>query len=154
MRKTLLLTICVLTTSFGAFAQADKSSWANLGTLQTGQKIQILYKDSNGHSGTFLTFSDIAISYRDSAGEHSISKQDVRRVKFMGNSHRFRNTLIGAGVGAGAGAGIGAASWESRGYLGGRGIGAAVGAPLGLLAGVLVGALVPSHTTIYSAHAP
>lgn len=158
MRNIFLLT-CVLGVSCASLAQADQSSWANLSTLYTGQKIQIVDVNSKKHSGAFVTYSDTAISYQD-AGEQTIPKQDVRSVKLMQNKHRLRNTLIGAGVGFGAGAGIGAASYHPQSCpstdficlngIGGRGIPTAIGAVLGLVAGTLVGALLPSHHTIYS----
>jgi hypothetical protein len=94
--------------SYASQAQSDKASWTNLSTLQTGQKIQIVDMNSKKHSGAFLNVSDTAVRYHDNAGDQSIPKQDVRRVKLMENRHRLRNTLIGAGVGAGVGAVIGA----------------------------------------------
>jgi hypothetical protein len=83
-----------------------------LSTLHAGQKIQVVEMNSKKHSGTFVNFSDTAISFQDTAGEQTIPKQDLRRVKLMENKHRLRNTLIGAGVGAGAGTVIGAASFQ------------------------------------------
>lgn len=159
MRNLFLLT-CVLGISCLSWAQADQSSWANLSTLYTGQRIQIVEKDSKKHSGTFVTFNQTAILYQDTAGEQTIPKEAVRRVKLMQNRHRFRNTLIGAGVGAGAGAGIGAASYQKPSCnsteficlsgIGGRGVPTAIGASLGLAVGAVIGALLPSHPTIYS----
>jgi hypothetical protein len=150
----------VLGISCASWAQTDQSSWANLSTLYTGQKIQIVEKDSKKHSGTFVTFNETAILYQDTAGEQTIPKEAVRRVKLMQNRHRLRNTLIGAAVGVGAGAGIGAASYQKPscnnsmafclGGIGGRGIPTAIGATLGLAVGTVVGALLPSHPMIYS----
>jgi hypothetical protein len=106
-----------------------------------------------------VRFSETAISYQETAGEQTIPKQDVRRVKLMENKHRLRNTLIGAGVGTGAGAAIGAASYNKQSCpstnfclsgIGGRGIPTAIGAVVGLVAGTVVGALSPSHQSIYS----
>jgi hypothetical protein len=151
--RNILLLLCVFGMSYAAQAQSDKASWTNLSTLQTGQKIQIVDMKSKKHSGTFLKFSDAAIWYQDSAGDQSIPKQDVGRLRLMENRHRLRNTLIGAGVGAGAGAGIGAGSWEDRGFVGGKGVGAAVGASIGVLTGAAIGALIPTHNTIYSVNA-
>jgi hypothetical protein len=106
--------------------------------------------NSKKHSGAFVNVSDSAITLKDSAGEQSVPRQDVRRVKLTIGNHRLRNTLIGAGIGAGAGAGVTAAGWESHGYLGGKGDGAIVGAVIGGVAGAIVGALLPSHDTVYS----
>jgi hypothetical protein len=131
----------------------------NLNSLLTGQKIQIVETNSKKHSGSFIRFSDTAISYQDNnAGEQSIQRQSVRSVKFMGNVHRLRNTLIGIGVGGGLGAGIGAATYHNNpcpptsfclNGIGGRGLPTAIGAVLGAAGGVIVGALWPSHKMIY-----
>jgi hypothetical protein len=109
MRKIFLL-LFVLGSSWAAFAQTDRASWANLSGLQPGQRIQVVGTTSKKHSGNFVSISDTAISYREANGEQSIPRQDVLSVKLMKNKHRLRNTLIVAGVGAGVGAGIGAAT--------------------------------------------
>jgi len=164
--RNILLLLCVFGMSYASQAQSDKASWKNLSTLQTGQKIQIVDMNSKKHSGAFLKFSDAAIRYQDTAGDQSIPKQDVRRVKLMENRHRIRNTLIGAGVGAGGGAVIGAVanhpcvpnppSQQFPNCLGAnisKGATAGIGAVLGIAAGAVVGALVPTHSTIYSVNA-
>lgn len=152
MRKSLIL-ICVLAMSCVSWAQNSRSSWANVTSLQAGQKIQIVKMNSARHSGTFVKASDTAISYTNAAGEQTIQRPDIRTVKLSKNRHHLRNTLIGAAVGAGAGAAIVAGLWEDRGFVGGKGTGAAVGAALGFIVGAVVGVLVPSHSTIYSAKA-
>lgn len=144
MRKLWIL-VCVLGMPCVVSAQ-----WANLNTLQAGQKIQVV-ENSKKDSGTFLNVSDKGISLQGKSGEQIIQRQDVRSVKLTENKHRLRNTLVGATVGAGAGAGISAAAWEPHGYVGGRGTGAAVGAVIGAVGGAVVGALWPSHETIYKA---
>ena len=156
MRNILLLT-CVLGISCASWAQGDQASWASLSTLHAGQKIQVVEMNSKKHSGTFVNSSDTAISFQDTAGQQTIPKQDVRRVKLMENKHRLRNTLIGAGVGAGAGTVIGAASFQpcspSQSFCIqpiGRGAIAAIGAVVGAVAGAIVGVLLPSHSTIYN----
>jgi len=148
MRKA-LLAFCVLGVSCGAVAQNNQASWASLSGLRAGQNIQVLEANSKKHSGVFESVSDSAISLKDAAGEVSVQKQDVRSVKLMKSDRRLRNSLVGLGVGGGAGAGIGAATWESHGFVGGKGTGAAVCAGLGGLTGLIVGALVPTHETIY-----
>lgn len=150
MRKILFL-ICVFGISCVSLAQTDQASWAKLSALRPGQNIQIIDVTSKKHSAVFTSVSDTSISYRENATEQTTERQNVRSVKLMKNSHRLRNTLIGAGVGAGAGAGITAAAWEDHGFLGSKGAGAAVGAVIGGIGGAIVGALLPSHSTIYSA---
>ncbi len=149
MRRA-LLAFCVLGVSCGAVAQNNQASWARLSGLRAGQNIQVVETNSKKHSGAFERVSDSAISLKDTAGEVSVQRQDVRSVKLMRSDRRLRNTLIGLGIGGGAGAGIGAATWESHGFLGGKGTGVAVCAGLGGLAGLIVGALFPTHSTIYS----
>jgi hypothetical protein len=126
------------------------AQWANLNTLQAGQKIQVV-ENSKKDSGTFLSVSDKDISLQGKSGPQTIQRQSVRSVKLMDNRHRLRNALIGAAVGAGSGAGITAAAWEPHGFVGGRGTGAGVGAVIGAAGGAVVGALRPGHETIYRA---
>lgn len=149
VKRVILFLICLLAIPSASLAQRDQSSWANLSSLQTGQKIEVLDMASKKHRGTFVSVSGTAITYRDSAGEQSIPKQNIRGVQLTANKRRLRNTLIGAGIGAGAGAGITAAAWESNGFLGNKGVGAAVGAVLGGFGGAVVGALLPSHHWVY-----
>jgi hypothetical protein len=157
--RNILLLVCVFGMSSASQAQSDKAPWTNLSTLQTGQKIQIVDGSSKKHSGTFLNASDTAVQYHDNAGDQSIPKQDLRRVKLMENRHRLRHTVIGAGVGAGVGAVIGAAANHpcmSNFCVGAnitRGDTAGIGALVGFLAGAAIGALIPTHSTIYSVNA-
>lgn len=154
MPKILFL-ICVLGMACASWAQTIQASWTNLNALQAGQKIQIIELNSTKHSGTFVNVSDTVISYRGPAGEQTIQKQEVRRVKLMENKHRLRNTLIVGGVGAGVGAGIGAAAFHSCSSQtfciepAGRGAFAGVGAIAGFAGGAIVGVLLPSRKTIY-----
>jgi outer membrane lipoprotein SlyB len=147
--RTILFLICVLALPCASWGQADRASWANLSALQAGQEIQIVEMNATKHSGIFVNVSDAAISCQEAAGNQTIQKQDVRSVRVTDNKHRLRNTLIGAVAGAGAGAGVAAASWENRGFLGGKGVGAEVGAVIGGVVGAVVGVLLPSHSTIY-----
>ncbi len=157
MRRLFVL-FCVFGISCASSAKTDSSSWSNLDMLQSGQNIQVVDIHSKKHFGTFLHVSDAGISYQESAGERTIPKQDVRRVKLMANNHRLRNTLIGGAVGAGAGAGIGAAAFHSCAGEStciqpvGRGATSGIGAVAGLAAGAVVGALLPSHSTVYRAN--
>jgi hypothetical protein len=155
MRKLLFL-ICVVGISCTSWAQTDQTSWTNLSFLYAGQKIQVVDMHSKKHSGIFVNFSETAISYQDAAGQQTIPRHDVRRVKLMENKHRLRNTLIGAGVGAGVGAGIGAAAYQPCSSASfclpsiGRSGTAGIGLVIGFLGGTVVGVLWPSHHTIYS----
>src|ERR1700733_9235209 len=146
MRKIWFL-ICVLAATCTSSAQRGPRSWQNLNTLQAGEKIQVLERNSRKVSGTFLNVSDAAISVQGQAGSQALQRQDVVSVKLMKNKHRLRNAFIGAGIGAGVGAAIGA-SWNN-GFVA-RGVVAAVMAGVILVPGAVVGALMPDHTTIYS----
>jgi hypothetical protein len=150
MRKILVL-VCLIGMSSASWAQNDQS-WANLSALHPGQEIQVIELNSKKHSGTFVSFSETAITLQDIAGGQTIPRQNVRKVKLGPSKRRLRNTLIAAGVGAGAGAGIGAATWENRGFVGGKGVGATVGLAIGFIAGAVVGVLLPAHHTVYSAN--
>jgi hypothetical protein len=150
MRNTLTL-VLFLGISCASIAQSSQASWAQLSGLKPGQKVQIVDTNAKKHSGIFENFSDAAISIREASGEASVQKKDVRSVKLLQSNRRLRHALIGLGIGAGAGAGIGAGTWESHGFLGGKGTGAAVCAVIGGLAGTAVGALLPTHDTVYQA---
>jgi hypothetical protein len=160
MRLT-IIALCVLGMPCLSSAQASPSSWANLSTLQSGQKIQVVQINSNKVSGIFLNVSDSGITLQEKAGQKTIDRPNVRIVRLLKNKHRLRNTLIGAGIGAGAGAGIGAASYRSKcapdstGVVVcgqpffSKGFDAAFGAAVGFVGGAVVGALWPSSEIIY-----
>jgi hypothetical protein len=147
MRKLLFL-ICALVMPCAEWAQGNPASWKNLNMLQPGEKIQVVGMNSKKISGTFLSVSKDAVSLQSKAGQQTIPMENVRSVRLMVAQHRWRNTLIGAGVGAGAGAGIGAATCSS-GCTVGRGAGIGIGAAVGSLPGALAGAVFPTHNTIY-----
>jgi hypothetical protein len=160
--RLLAIAVCVLVIPSVSSAQTDKSSWANLNALQPGQKIQVTRMNLKKDSGRFLNASDTAIILQERSGEQTIQKQDVRAVNLMKNTHRLRNTFIGAAAGAGLGAGIGAATYRPcvpppNSYLFaclfdfGRGPQSAFGATVGLVGGAVTGALWPSHQIIYRA---
>jgi hypothetical protein len=146
MRKIWFL-ICVLAATCTSSAQSGPRSWQNLNTLQAGEKIQVLERNSRKVSGTFLNVSEAAISVQDQAGSQALQRPDVVSVKLMKNKHRLRNAFIGAGVGAGVGGVIGGA-WNN-GFVS-RDVVAGVLAAAFLVPGAVVGALVPDHSTIYN----
>jgi len=160
MRST-IIALCVLGMPCLSSAQAGPSSWANLNTLRSGQKIQVAQMNSKKVSGTFLNVSGSGITLQENAGEKTIAQPDVRLVRLMKNKHRLRNTLIGAGIGAGAGAGIGAASYrqkcapDSTGVVlcgqpfFSKGFDTAFGAAVGFVGGAAAGALWPTNEIIY-----
>jgi outer membrane lipoprotein SlyB len=147
MRKLLFL-ICALVMPCAVWAQSNPASWKSLKMLREGDKIQVIETNSKKISGTFLSVSNDAVSLQSQAGQRTIPIENVRSVRLMVAQHRWRNTLIGAGVGAGAGAGVGAATC-SAGCTVGRGAGIGIGAAVGALPGALAGAFFPTHNTIY-----
>ena len=150
MRKLLIL-IFALAMPCVAFGQTDRSSWANLGALGAGHRIQVVEMNSKKVSGAFVNVTDAGISLQGPGGEQTISRQDVRSVKLMENKHRLRNAAVGAAIGAGAGAGAGAAAGRGNGGFDFTRQGAGIGAGAGAVIGTIVGALLPSHETIYRA---
>jgi hypothetical protein len=160
MMRSLVIAMCALAIPCSSWAQGSLTSWADLNSLQPGQKIQVIQMNSKKDTGTFLDVSDTAIALQEKSGAQTIQKQDVRIVKLMKNTHRLRNTLIGAAAGAGVGAGIGAATYRPckpppGSYLFtclidfGRGPQSAFGAAVGLVGGAVTGALWPSHKILY-----
>ena len=101
--RSILLLIFSSALPCALLAQANQASWSDLSALRKGQKIQVDDTNSKKYFGTFLNVSDAAISTQGNASEQSILRPQVRSVKLMENSHRLRNTLLGAGIGAGAG---------------------------------------------------
>jgi hypothetical protein len=150
MRKTWFL-ICVLGTTCTLRAQTGPAAWQNLNTLQAGQRIQVLERNTRRVSGTFLNVSGAAISVQGEAGSQAIQRQDVLSVKLMKNKHRLRNAFIGAGIGAGVGAVLGGS--VNNGFIS-RGVFAAAVAGICLVPGAVVGALVPDHSMIYKMGSP
>ena len=159
--RSMMMAVFVLILPYLSSAQAAASSWANLSALRAGQKIEVVQMNSKKVSGTFLDVSDTGITLEEKAGEKTIERPDVRRVRLMKNKHRLRNALIGAGIGAGAGAGTGAASYHQKcgpdssgGVICGqpffsKGFDAAFGAAVGFVGGAAVGALWPTSQVIY-----
>ena len=154
--RSLIVALCTLALPFVSSAQADKSSWMNLSTLQPEQKIQVVELTSRKTTGKFSNVTDTAITLHEKSGEKTIQRQDVRTVRLMKNKHRLRNTLIGAGVGAGIGAGIGAASWRPCAcfFPFSRGQQAALLGVVGFVGGAATGALWPTSEIIYRVPAP
>ncbi len=159
LRRSLIIAVFMLVLPWVCLAQKDKSSWANLGLLQPGQKIQTIEIDSKRETGAFASFTDTSITLQEKSGVRTVQKQDVRTVRLLKNKHRLRNTLIGAGIGAGLGAGIGAATYRKcvsppDAFFGclqilGRGDQAAVFGVVGLVGGAATGALWPTSEIIY-----
>jgi hypothetical protein len=131
-------------------AVEGQTSWAILGGLRVGQKIQITDMNKKKHTGTFLLTTDSAITFLDGKSERSLQKADVRSVDVRGQ-RRMRNVLVGLGLGAGSMALISGAACAPEGKDWGYAC-AAAGGLLGAVIGMPIGALMPAgDTTIYIA---
>jgi len=80
--------------------RAANSDWNNLKVLKAGQKIRIVLIGERRYEGLFRALNDAGITLGQSAGEQTFARKDILRVYFKDNSHRLRNTLIGAAIGA------------------------------------------------------
>ncbi|HEY5255388.1 MAG TPA: hypothetical protein VIJ53_12100, partial [Acidobacteriaceae bacterium] len=56
-KRIVLFLICFIGIPCGSPAQTNQSSWANLGKLTTGEKIEIVEMTSKKHLGTFIDVS-------------------------------------------------------------------------------------------------
>ena len=144
--QTVLRTLCVLMFLCASACVEGQTSWAVLGGLRVGQKIQIVDMNSKRHNGSFLSATDSAITFTEGKSERSLQKPDVSSVKLRGQ-RRMRNVLIGLGAGAGSMALIGGAACAPSGTDLGFGC-AAGGALLGGVVGAPIGALMPAGDTV------
>jgi hypothetical protein len=111
------------------------SDWEKLKQLNRGLTIKINLNDAKSYRGELRGSSDEEILVRLISGETTFARQNIRRVSVKGESHRLRNTLLGAGLGAGFGLGV-------AGGLGGWG--RVVGAIFFVPPGAGVGAIIPT----------
>jgi hypothetical protein len=130
-------------------ASADiegQTSWAILGSVRVGQKIQVVEMNNKKHTGNFLSTTDSAITFTEGKSERSLQKVDVRSVKLRGQ-RRMRNVLIGLGAGAGSMALIGGVACAPEGSDWGWAC-AAAGGLLGAAVGMPIGALIPTGDAV------
>ena len=78
------------------------ATWDNLTTVTPSTKMHIVLKDKKSYLGKYQTANDNTIVIRLETGDQTFSRQDVLRVSTKGESHRLRNTLIGASVRSGS----------------------------------------------------
>lgn len=151
MRNSVMTLVLLLSLSGSLLAQTQKSSWSNLNSLKTGQRIEVVESGAKHHSGGFASVTDELLTLQEHGSDVSIRRADVLRVSTSSGPKRGEHALIGLVIGGGVGAGIGAASGSNTGFLGGssRGIGALVGVAIGAVSGAVVGAVLPAHTTVY-----
>ena len=144
MRHRYLLQLCIfaLVALAPLCGQTGKSNWDNVKQLRTGEQIKIVLNDGKSRSGELESASDEGLVVFLSSSETKFMRAEVRRILVKGQSHRGRNTAIGAGLAAGVGLGVGAffdnqlRSWvqTNRGLAIGPSVGGVVGAAIGAVA--------------------
>ncbi len=82
------------------------AGWDAVQRIAPEQKVEVVTKTEH-YKGTFVSATDQAVVVRTKAGEQSVAKADVKRVKVADPGKRMRNGLLGTAIGAGAGAGLG-----------------------------------------------
>jgi hypothetical protein len=131
---------------------AQSAGWPAVAALTPGTEIRVdtAARKMRGVQGLLRSVSDDALiftpSKKGSQGEVTIPRQDVTRLSVKKQSHRTRNTLIGAGIGGAAGLGIGLASRCDGKFVCPVSDGAITGggAAAGAVVGAIIGALMPS----------
>lgn len=144
--RTMLKVLGIVTFLCASAGIEGQTSWAILGSVRVGQKIQVVEMNNKKHTGNFLSTTDSAITFTEGKAERSLQKADVRSVKLRGQ-RRMRNVLIGLGAGAGSMALIGGAACASDGSGWGFAC-AAGGGILGGVVGMTTGAVIPAGDTV------
>lgn len=134
-----------------AQTQKPENNWANLNSLQVGQKVEVVDMDLKTHKGTFLAYSDESLSIRTKKGDVGIERSRVLRVSNREHSKRLRNSLIGAAIGAGVGLAIGAVADRGFTESGEENTMKKMLTPMVAGAGAGIGVAVASFETVYRA---
>lgn len=93
LQTTLTLTIC---------AGLLLGDWKGISNIGQGHKIRV-ETSTKKYKGAFLTISDTALKLNFKDGEVSVPRAEVLRVYSQSQSHRLRNTIIGAAIGTAIG---------------------------------------------------
>jgi hypothetical protein len=141
--KTAILLVLAAT---GLFA-----GWEEVRGAAPNQKVDVSLRNAEGVKGTFVSATETSLVVRDAAGERSIARDQIRRVRVSDPSRRIRNTAIGAAIGLAAGIGIGFAACPhcANEGNGGKFVGPAAAAGAGI--GAAAGLLPAPYRTIYKA---
>lgn len=117
------------------------AGWESVQRIAPAQKVEVTRVKDQVVKGRFVSATDTVLIVRTKAGEQSLAKADVERVRVAEPGRRTRNGLLGTAIGLGAGIGLGFAvcpgcANEGSGgkYVGPAG---AAGAGLGAAAGFL-----------------
>src|SRR5262245_34908034 len=141
MRQVYLLLLTVLLAASAWAEQLSEDRWENIDRLKAGQKIEVTTTEMRTVQGTYVEGSEAAIRLKAPQGEVSLMREQVFRVKTMGE-RRKQNALVGLVVGAVAGLALGAVAdykddvdgsdpGSNNGKLGGSLVGAGAGAGIG-----------------------
>ena len=118
-------------------ATAWAGDWEAVRRLPVESKVEVSTRDGRQVRGNLLKAGIDAIQVRNTAGEHSMERSEVVRVKVVAPGRRIRRGLMWTAIGALAGAGIGEGVCP---YCANEGHGSKYLAP-GIAAGAGVGAL-------------
>lgn len=137
--------------SQAGWAQTDaESSWENLRSLRTGQRVEVFQNDLRSQRGEFLDVSDEAVSLKVQNDTLRIPREQVLRVSTREKSKRLRNILLGAAIGTAVGFGAGA--WvDNKASESGENLGRFIGFLAGVGSGAGIGAAIPGNQTVYRA---
>lgn len=125
--------------------------WSNLERLAPSERLEVMDSKMKSYRGTLASWNDTHLNLTTSRGPVQFERQQVFRVSLLGQSHRVRNTLIGAAIGGGAGLAIGAMADKRFSNEGREHIGKTLFAPIGLGVGAGLGAAMPAFETVYRA---
>lgn len=130
---------------------AFAAGWDSVQRVTPDQKVEVTTR-SETTKGTFISANDTAVVIRTKAGEQSIARADVRKVRISDPGKRVRSGLLWTAIGAGAGAGIGFAACPgcANEGNGAKFVAPATAAGAGL--GALAGFLPAPYSTIYKAN--
>ena len=102
--RLFLFLCCIQYLIWNSAMAADSHSWANLATLQRGDKIFVIEANATKERvGTFLGFDPDALALRVGTADLSLPRTAVVGVYAQQTNKRVRNALLGVAIGAGVG---------------------------------------------------
>jgi len=123
-------------------------SWESLQRLTPGESIELTRSDGKARTVTCGSASGESLVVRTNAGEESVAKADVARVRVKDAGRRMRRgalfTAIGAGVGAGFGVAVCPGCFNEG--AGAKYVGPGIAAAAGIGA---LGFLTSAYRTVY-----
>ncbi|WP_031495890.1 hypothetical protein [Bryobacter aggregatus] len=83
--------------------------WELVRRIPTDQKVELTTKDGVRTRAIFLSAGPDSLRFRETAGERSVAKAEIRKLKVSDPMRRVRRGLLWTAVGAGVGVGLGIA---------------------------------------------